>query len=70
MSNIKYEVYQFKRDMVLTILHIKLWISYLAVLLVWAGIISDDVFDGYIDGIQAECRELKQWERHNGCYGH
>jgi len=59
---LKYEAYLFKVDMVMTMLWFKLGIAHLAVLLVWAGFITDEVFDGYIDGIISERKELQVWK--------
>jgi hypothetical protein len=59
---LKYEVYLFKVDMVISMLLFKLGIAHLAVLLVWTGLITDEVFDGYIDSIIAERKELQAWK--------
>jgi hypothetical protein len=59
---LKYEVYLFKVDMVISMLWFKLGIAHLAVLLVWTGLITDEVFAGYIDSIIAERKELQAWK--------
>jgi hypothetical protein len=62
LESLKYNIYEFKVDMVISMLWFKLGIAHLAVLLVWTGLISDEVFDGYIDSIVAERKGLQAWK--------
>ena len=49
-------------------LKIRLMVGYIAVVLNWLWIISDEVFDGYMDSIDSDIIELKSWELNHARY--
>jgi hypothetical protein len=59
MNKLKYFV-------VVTDLKIKVFIAFLILIMAWFGLIADDRFDGFIDGIISEALDLKEWEVANG----